>query len=1027
MNSKQIRKTFLDFFAQKQHHIVPSAPMVVKNDPTLMFINAGMNQFKDLFLGNSKIKYTRIADTQKCLRVSGKHNDLEEVGVDTYHHTMFEMLGNWSFGDYFKKEAIEWAWELLVDVYKIDKNRLYFTVFEGDEKDGTAFDEEAYDLWEAILLKNGLTENHILKCDKKDNFWEMGDTGPCGPCSEIHVDIRSEEEVAKIPGRELVNQDHPQVIEIWNLVFMEFNRMANGELKKLPAQHVDTGMGFERLAMVLQGKQSNYDSDVFTPLIDKIVEISGVNYQQSEAKTDVSIRVIADHVRAVAFSIADGQLPSNTGAGYVIRRILRRAIRYGYSFLNLKEAFIYQLVEVLVNQMSEFFPELKIQQELITNVIREEEESFLRTLAKGMDRLYEYRKDRLIVAIHNYLADKGYDSSNNYVITDSCSSPDLFVPNLNLLIDIYDIDDQGGFKMSKFKGYDKIKFEHTSLKISLDMVEKSKEILEEFKGEERIFNEFKYQLKVDGKFAFELYDTFGFPIDLTKLIVEELNGKIDEEGFEEELQKQKDRSRAATKIETDDWVVLREDDEEEFIGYDYTEADISITKYRKVKAKGEEIYQLVFNLTPFYPEGGGQVGDIGTIKENDENGASIHDTKKENNLIVHYTHELPKDVNAKFKAEVTSSIREQTACNHTATHLLHQALREVLGTHVEQKGSLVNAEYLRFDFSHFQKVSQEELDKIEVLVNARIQEGFQLEEHRAIPITEAEAKGAMMLFGEKYGDVVRMIQFGDSKELCGGIHVKNTKNIQLFKIKSEGSVASGIRRIEALTSVEAGKWLKNKVEIINRNEASIHSIISDKLMTDIKSVKQEFLKDYENVAGLLKIEDYQPKGAILVTEALNKAISDFTKIKLPQNIIDALTAKKKELAKADEQGNKEEAKAIKEKLLTQIEEVGGVNVLAQKIDLNDSGAIKDLAFQLKGQIDNLFLVLGAEVNEKPNLTIVVSDNLVKERGLHAGNIIREAAKEMQGGGGGQPFYATAGGKDVTGIEAAIAKAKGFLN
>jgi len=937
MNSKQIRKTFLDFFAQKQHQIVASSPMVVKNDPTLMFVNAGMNQFKDLFLGNVPIKYTRIADTQKCLRVSGKHNDLEEVGVDTYHHTMFEMLGNWSFGDYFKKEAIEWAWELLVDVYQIDVNRLYFTVFEGDEKDGTAFDQEAYDLWKAILLKNGLTEDHILKCDKKDNFWEMGDTGPCGPCSEIHVDIRNEEELAKISGRELVNKDHPQVIEIWNLVFMEFNRMANGELKKLPAQHVDTGMGFERLAMVLQGKQSNYDSDVFTPLIDKIVEISGIDYQQSDSKTDVSIRVIADHIRAVAFSIADGQLPSNTGAGYVIRRILRRAIRYGYSFLDLKDPFIYQLVGVLVNQMSEFFPELKAQQELITNVIREEEESFLRTLAKGIQRF------------DNYLA-----TANDKMI--------------------------------------------------------------------------------DGKFAFELYDTFGFPIDLTQLLALENNFKVDMPGFSEELIKQKERSRVATKIEADDWVILREDDEEEFIGYDYTETEVYITKYRKVKAKGEEIYQLVFNLTPFYAEGGGQVGDVGIIKENDENWVSIIDTKKENNLIVHFAEKLPKDVNAKFHAAITSSIRQATACNHTATHLLHQALREVLGTHVEQKGSLVNAEHLRFDFSHFQKVSEEELDKIEEIVNGRIQEGFPLEEHRAIPITEAGAKGAMMLFGEKYGDVVRMIQFGQSKELCGGIHVKNTKDIQLFKIKSEGSVASGIRRIEALTSVGASFFLEEKVShllLALENISFIENYISKEIIDKIESLKNRYwesIKDFkrnylssdvkEVVSGDAKISISNRFG--LVLDALSYA-------KAPKEIIDEINTGKKKFLKEESKDNAVQIGVIKEELLTQVEEIGGINVIAQEIELNDSGAIKDLAFQLKEQIDNLFLVLGAEVNEKPNLIIIISDNLAKEKGLHAGNIIREAAKEMQGGGGGQPFYATAGGKNVAGIAAAIAKARAFLN
>ena len=679
MNSSEIRNKFLEFFNSKEHQVVSSGPMVVKNDPTLMFTNAGMNQFKDLFLGNSAIKHARITDTQKCLRVSGKHNDLEEVGVDTYHHTMFEMLGNWSFGDYFKKEAIEWAWELLVDVYGIDKNKLYFTVFEGDKKDGTTMDQEAFDLWKTILEKNGLTTDKIIQANKKDNFWEMGETGPCGPCSEIHVDLRSDEEIAKIPGLDLVNEDHPQVVEIWNLVFMEFNRMSNGELKSLPAKHVDTGMGFERLAMVLQNKKSNYDTDVFGPLIDKISEISGVEYKYTldvSVKTDVAIRVIADHVRAVAFAIADGQLPSNTGAGYVIRRILRRGIRYGYSFLNVKEPFINELVAVLVDQMGDFFPELKAQQDIITKVIREEEDSFLRTLAKGIQRF------------DNYLA-----TANDKTI--------------------------------------------------------------------------------DGKFAFELYDTFGFPIDLTELLALENEFHVDMPGFTEALLKQKERSRAATKIETADWVELRGEDVEEFIGYDYTEADIYITKYRKVAAKGEEFYQLVFNLTPFYPEGGGQIGDSGFLEFGEEQ-IEIFDTKKENNLIVHFAKELPVDVNAQFIAVVDESVRDLTARNHTATHLMHQALREVLGTHVEQKGSLVNSEYLRFDFSHFQKVTDEEIVKIEGLVNGRIQENFELNEYRAIPIKKAEEKGAMMLFGEKYGDVVRMIEFGESRELCGGIHVDTT-------------------------------------------------------------------------------------------------------------------------------------------------------------------------------------------------------------------------------------------------------------
>ncbi|MGB0887259.1 MAG: alanine--tRNA ligase [Vicingaceae bacterium] len=924
MNSSEIRSKFLTFFKNKEHQIVASAPMVVKNDPTLMFTNAGMNQFKDLFLGNSEIKHARITDTQKCLRVSGKHNDLEEVGVDTYHHTMFEMLGNWSFGNYFKKEAIEWAWELLVDVYGIDKNKLYFTVFEGDLADGTAMDQEAYDLWKAILEKNGLTTDKIIKANKKDNFWEMGETGPCGPCSEIHVDLRSDEDIAKIPGLELVNEDHPQVVEIWNLVFMEFNRMANGELKNLPAKHVDTGMGFERLAMVLQNKKSNYDTDVFGPLIDKISEISGVKYQYTldvSVKTDVAIRVIADHVRAVAFAIADGQLPSNTGAGYVIRRILRRGIRYGYSFLNVKEPFIYQLVAVMVNQMGDFFSELKGQQDIITKVIKEEEDSFLRTLAKGIQRF------------------------DNYLATANDKS-------------------------------------------------------------------------IDGKFAFELYDTFGFPIDLTELLALENEFHVDMPGFSEELLKQKERSRAATKIETDDWIELREDDVEEFIGYDYTEADIYITKYRKVSAKGEDFYQLVFNLTPFYPEGGGQVGDTGYIEFAEEK-IEIFNTKKENNLIVHFSKELPTNVKAEFVAIVDENTRNLTARNHTATHLMHQALREVLGTHVEQKGSLVNAEYLRFDFSHFQKVTDEELAKIEDLVNSRIQEKFELNEYRAIPIKKAEEKGAMMLFGEKYGDVVRMIEFGESRELCGGIHVENTSDIELFKIKAEGSVASGIRRVEAVTSSGAGLFLKNKIEVIDSSEVA--SFVPD-LKGKIDSIRADFNAQYDMVSEMLPLENTQNNKKA----DINSAITALTKIKIDKKIIDALTAKKKELSKAGKKDNAAQIGVVKEELLANVQQVDGINVIAQKVDLDDSGALKDLAYQLKGQVENLFLVLGAEINGKPNLTIVISEELAKTKDLHAGNIVREAAKEMRGGGGGQPFFATAGGSYIEGIDAAIAKAKSFL-
>lgn len=929
MKSQEIRETFLTFFKQKNHKIVASAPMVIKNDPTLMFTNAGMNQFKDLFLGNSPIVDKRIADTQKCLRVSGKHNDLEEVGVDTYHHTMFEMLGNWSFGDYFKKEAIEWAWELLVDVYKIDKNRLYFTVFEGDAEDGTPEDTEAFELWKELLEKNGLTTDKILKANKKDNFWEMGDTGPCGPCSEIHVDIRSDEEIAEIPGKDLVNNDHPQVIEIWNLVFMEFNRMADGKLKPLPAKHVDTGMGFERLAMVLQGKKSNYDTDVFSPLTDKIAQISGIPYKNSldtQYKTDVAIRVIADHVRAVAFSIADGQLPSNNGAGYVIRRILRRAIRYGYSFLNLKEAFIYELVEILAQQMGAFFPELVNQQELITNVIKEEEDSFLRTLDKGISRF------------------------ENYIATATSKT-------------------------------------------------------------------------IDGKFAFELYDTFGFPIDLTQLMATENGFKVDMAAFNKELEEQKNRSRAATKIETGDWVTVQDASSTEFIGYDNLECETKIVSYRKIKAKDKEQYQLVLAKTPFYPEGGGQVGDKGYLEVNGKK-ISVLDTKKENNLIVHFTKELPEDVTASVKA-VVSNDRKLTAANHSATHLLHQALRTILGTHVEQKGSLVNADYLRFDFSHFQKVSEEELQQIEDFVNEKIQAAINLNEHREIPIEEAEKQGAMMLFGEKYGDKVRMIQFGDSKELCGGIHVNNTQNIELFKITSEGSVAAGIRRIEAVTSKGAANYLKEKIDTITKHPLS--GLVSDEIINKINIVQNNLLQQYVKVSDMPVLNIISPSNGSLQIDVLSNAIADFTKIKLDAAIIDELNNIKKAMLKEEEQKGKEQAKAIKEQLLTEVKNINGVNVITKKLTAIDAATIKDLAFQLKAQIDNLYLVLGAEINGKPNLTIAISDNLATERKLHAGNIIREAAKEMQGGGGGQPFFATAGGANLNGLDAAMEKALAVLN
>lgn len=869
MKSNEIRTQFLEFFKSKQHLIVPSAPMVVKNDPTLMFINSGMAPFKEYFLGNGKPKHNRIADTQKCLRVSGKHNDLEEVGMDTYHHTMFEMLGNWSFGDYFKKEAIEWAWELLTEVYKIDKEILYVTIFEGDESEELERDTEAYELW-----KQFVPEERILNGNKKDNFWEMGDQGPCGPCSEIHVDLRSEEEKAKVPGKDLVNNDHPQVVEIWNLVFMQFNRKANGSLEKLSAQHVDTGMGFERLCMVLQNKQSNYDTDVFTPLIREIGIITNTSYGKDEKK-DIATRVVADHVRAVAFSIADGQLPSNTGAGYVIRRILRRAIRYGFTFLDKKEPFIYKLVETLSTQMGEAFPELISEKNLITNVIREEEHSFLRTLDQGL------------VLLENVI--ETADSK-----------------------------------------------------------------------------------KISGKKAFELYDTFGFPIDLTALILRERGYSLNENEFDIELQQQKDRSRAATKVETGDWIVLEEDDVEEFVGYDTLETQVRITKYRKVESKkGGEMFQLVFNLTPFYPEGGGQVGDKGYLKAADGGITYIVDTKKENNLIIHFAKTLPRNIEDTFKAVVDEQQRERTASNHTATHLLHQALRNILGEHVTQKGSMVHSRNLRFDFSHFAKVTDEELKQVEDFVNARIREGIALEEKRNIPYQQAIDEGAIALFGEKYGDSVRAIKFGKSMELCGGTHVPNTNEIWHFIITSEGAVASGIRRIEAITGDAA---------------------------------KQYFIDRSESFATLQK--------------ALNNA-------KDPVKAVENLQEENSNLQKQIQQLLKDKAKNLKVELKAEIQQINGVNFLAKKIDL-DAGGMKDLAFEMGSEIENLFLVLGSEQDGKALLACYISKELAVEKNLDAGKFIRELGKYIQGGGGGQAFFATAGGKNPAGIDEALEMAKHYL-
>ena len=869
MTSKEIRSKYLDFFKSKSHSIVDSAPMILKNDPTLMFVNAGMVPFKEYFLGQKKITNKRVADSQKCLRVSGKHNDLEEVGKDTYHHTMFEMLGNWSFGDYFKKEAITWAWEFLTEILKIDKNSLYVSVFEGAKEDDLAFDQEAYDIWKDII-----DEDRIINGNKQDNFWEMGAQGPCGPCSEIHVDIRSAEEKAQISGKSLVNKDHPQVVEIWNLVFIEFNRKANGTLEKLPHKHVDTGMGFERLCMVMQNVSSNYDTDVFMPLIKEIETITNTTYGNN-TEIDIAIRVISDHVRAVAFAIADGQLPSNTGAGYVIRRILRRAVRYGFTFLGTKKPFIYQLVDTLTKQMGTIFPELLRENKLISIVIKEEEHSFLTTLDQGL------------VLLENVI--QNADSSI-----------------------------------------------------------------------------------ISGKKAFEMYDTFGFPKDLTALILRERGLDLDETEFESELEKQKERSRSATKVETGDWVVLTEDDVQEFIGYDYLETNVKIARYRKTKTKKHgEFFQVVFNLTPFYPEGGGQEGDKGYLESSHGDLVYVIDTKKENNLVIHYLKNLPKDVHDTFKAVVDKKIRSYTEANHSATHLLHQALRAVLGTHVTQKGSMVHSRGLRFDFSHFSKVTAEELIQVENFVNARIREGLSLKEKRNIPLQVALDEGAIALFGEKYGDTVRTIKFGGSMELCGGTHVENTKDIWHFILLHEGAVASGVRRIEAIT----GEFAKDFF-ISNSNK-----------FKEIKKVLQN-TKD--------------PLKSIVTIQEENSDLK-----KQIQTLL------------------KEKGKNLKTALKNEISEMNGVNFLAKLVDL-DANGIKDISFELGGEFDNLFLLLGTNQNGKALLSCYISKGLVTSKNLDAGKIIRELGKYIQGGGGGQPFFATAGGKNPDGLSEALSKGKDYI-
>lgn len=865
MTAKEIRDSYKSFFASKGHLIVPSAPMVVKDDPTLMFTNAGMNQFKDIILGNRIAESKRVADSQKCLRVSGKHNDLEEVGHDTYHHTMFEMLGNWSFGDYFKKEAISWAWEYLVDVLKLDPKDLYATVFEGAPEEGLERDNEAAAIWEQFLPKD-----HIINGNKHDNFWEMGDTGPCGPCSEIHVDSRSEDEKAKVAGSQLVNKDHPQVIEIWNLVFMQYNRKADHSLEPLPAKVIDTGMGFERLVRTLQGKTSNYDTDIFQPLLSAIGQMSNTQYGKNE-KTDIAMRVIADHVRTIAFAITDGQLPSNAKAGYVIRRILRRAVRYGYTFLGQKNAFMFKLIPTLIDTMGDAYPELEAQKDLIQKVMKEEEESFLRTLDTGIR-----------------LLDK--------IITETKESG---------------------------------------------------------------------KTEISGVDAFTLYDTYGFPLDLTQLICRENGITVNEKDFDVEMQKQKARARNAATVVTGDWVILKEG-ETQFVGYDFTEYTTHILRYRQITQKGKTLYQIVLDFTPFYAESGGQVGDSGVICSEFET-IDIIDTKKENNLPIHITKKLPEHPDAEFMACVDVERRRACECNHSCTHLLDQALRAVLGTHVEQKGSLVTPDGLRFDFSHFQKVTNEELRQVEHFVNEKIRENIPLTEYRDYPIEKAKELGAIALFGEKYGDRVRVIQFGDSVEFCGGCHTSRTGNIGMVRILSESSVAAGVRRIEAVT----GEKLEGVID-------------------GMQDTLREISALFNNVPDL-KI-------------AIHRAIEENS-----------------ELKKKVEEAAKETTARLKDTLAKSATEVNGVKVISGVYNVSAS-VIKDIAFQLRGEIkDNLLFVCGSVENNKPTLTVIISDNLVKDNSLNAGKMIREAAKLIQGGGGGQPHFATAGGKNVDGLGEAVNK------
>jgi len=1073
MTASEIRQAFLDFFVSKGHVIVPSAPIVIKNDPTLMFTNAGMNQFKSIFLGEKAAKYPRVADTQRCLRVSGKHNDLEEVGIDTYHHTMFEMLGNWSFGDYFKKEAIAWSWELLTEVYKLDKDRLYVTYFEGDEKEGLEKDTETYNLW-----KQYVDEYHTLPGNKKDNFWEMGETGPCGPCSEIHYDSRDEAERQRVKGETLVNADHDQVIEIWNNVFMQFNRQKDGSLQPLPAKHVDTGMGFERLVRVLQGKTSNYDTDIFQPLIQFIAEKSRIPYQAphtvhskeedakdvtgakkvlsfgedlgeakedaenipgakkvlsfgedlgeakedtentsgakkvlsfgedlgeakeyaentpgakkvlsfgedlgeaktndlGDPKTDIAMRVMSDHIRAISFAIADGQLPSNNKAGYVIRRILRRAVRYSYQYLGFKEPFLNQLVPLLAEQFKGVFDELYNQKDFVQKVVLEEEVSFLRTLGKGINILAEYIQS--LKEIQDFL-DNQYEkpfggdqitdianfSGGNYVMSsNNVTNINNFTVVTNRVVDnlanhiVNEINSpiRGGFHIDEFR----------------NLLNNTKDYHEAYSLLKSHVNQIPFEL------AFELSDTYGFPLDLTELMAREKGLTVDIVGFEKALQAQKNRSRAATAINTGDWIILKDDDTVEFTGYDETETIAHIIKYRKVTAKGKEQYQVVLDKTPFYAESGGQVGDTGDLVFPDGEVIPVIDTKKENGLIVHYVDKLPENeaIDDALTAIVDHERRESIMNNHSATHLLHAAMKQVLGSHVNQKGSLVNAGYLRFDFSHFAKVTDDELSEIEAIVNEKVRENIGLKEERNVPYQEAISSGVTALFGEKYGDFVRVITFDDkfSKELCGGTHVKATGHIGYFKIIAESAVAAGVRRIEAITGIAAENYINEQSKLVNQ--------------------LKELLKNPKDIS------------------------------KSVESLLDENARLKKEIEKSI----LEKSSGLKNELAQKAEHINGISFIAQKVQLPNADAIKNLAYQLKDIVPNLFLVLAADIDGKPGITVMIAENLVKEKNLNAGTVVRELAKEIKGGGGGQPFFATAGGSDVSGIDKALEKARSFI-